>query len=378
MPDYKFVTKFVVDATRGIINRKTEERKYKDMKITVLEGGLSPERDVSKKSARLIANALLRKGHEVALVDLYDGIENDDSPVGSFFRRGTVQPYEYDIPESEPDLEAVIAAHDGRREWVGPRVIELCQAADSVVLGLHGSHGENGQIQALLDAFNIKYTGSGYLGCAIAMDKDLSKALVAGAGIDTSKWITDSPANITLERIKEEIGIPCVMKPIGCGSSCGVSVITSEDQVGPALEFARKYEQLILVEQYIKGREITVSILGDEALPITEIIPHEGFYDYKNKYQPGLTTHICPAELGEENTKRAADLALKIFRILRMEQYGRVDIIFDEENDRFWFIEANNLPGMTDTSLLPEAATHAGISYDDLCDRIARQCETRS
>ena len=348
------------------------------MKITVLEGGLSPERDVSKKSARLIANALLRKGHEVALVDLYDGIENDDSPIGTFFRRGTVQPYEYDIPESEPDLEAVIASHGGRREWVGPRVIELCKAADSVVLGLHGSHGENGQVQALLDAYNIKYTGSGYLGCAIAMDKDFSKSIVAGAGLDTGRWFTDDAENVTLERIKNEIGIPCVIKPIGCGSSCGVSVVKTEEEVSAALAYADKYDQRILVEEFLTGREITVSILNDKVLPITEIIPHEGFYDYKNKYQAGLTTHICPAELGEEKTKQIGDLALKIFHLLRMEQYGRIDMIVDEENGKIWFIEANNLPGMTDTSLLPEAATHAGISYEDLCDQIARQCEKRA
>lgn len=347
------------------------------MKITVLEGGLSPERDVSKKSARLIANALLRKGHEVALVDLYDGIE-DDAPIQSYFRRGTVQPYEYEIPESEPDLEAVVAEHGGRRAWVGPRVIELCQAADSVFLGLHGSHGENGQVQALLDAFDIKYTGSGYLGCAIAMDKDFSKSIVAGAGLDTARWFTDDAKNVTLDRIKNEIGIPCVIKPIGCGSSCGVSVVKTEDEVAAALEYADRYHQRILVEEYITGREITVSILDDKALPITEIIPHEGFYDYKNKYQAGLTTHICPAELGDEMTKRVNELAERIFHLLRMEQYGRVDMIVDEANDKIWFIEANNLPGMTDTSLLPEAAAHTGISYEDLCDRLAKQCETKN
>ena len=144
------------------------------MRITVLGGGLSPERDVSLKSASLIANALLSKGHEVALVDLYEGIEND-RPAESFFRRGTVAPFTYTIPETEPDLEAIIRKHGGRRQWVGPRVIELCQYADRVFLGLHGSHGENGQIQAVLDAFGVAYTGCDYLGCAIAMDKGISK-----------------------------------------------------------------------------------------------------------------------------------------------------------------------------------------------------------
>ena len=338
------------------------------MRIAVLGGGLSPERDVSKKSASLIANALLSKGHEVALIDLYDGT---DKPVESLYRKGTDDPYEYEIPETEPDLDAIIAANGGRKEWVGPGVIELCKSADCVFVGLHGSYGENGQVQSILDSNNIRYTGCRYLGCAIAMDKDLSKALASGAGIATAPWFTASPDDVTPQMIISRIGLPCVVKPIGTGSSCGVSVVKNEDELASAIRYARKYEQLILTEKYITGREITISILGDKALPITEIIPHEGFYDYKNKYQAGLTTHVCPAELTEEQTKRAQELALKIFRILRMTSYGRIDMIFAEDEDQFYFIEANNLPGMTSTSLLPEAAAKTGIAYEDLCEQIA-------
>ena len=343
------------------------------MKITVLGGGLSPERDVSLKSASLIANALLSKGHEVALVDLYTGIEND-RPAESFFRRGTINPYSYDIPEKEPDLEEIIRQHGGRRQWVGPRVIELCQYADRVFLGLHGSHGENGQVQALLDAYDVKYTGCGYLGCAIAMDKALSKSLVAGYGIPTAKWIIGNYEEITPERIKAEIGIPCVIKPIGCGSSCGVSIVKTEEEFAPAVEWAASYKQMILVEQFLKGREVTISVVGHKALPITEIIPHEGFYDYKNKYQDGLTTHVCPAQINEADYKKCQELSVRIFDLLRMTQYGRIDMIYDEEKHEFWFIEANNLPGMTNTSLLPEAAKVAGISYEDLCEKIVLSC----
>ena len=339
------------------------------MKIVVLGGGLSPERDVSLKSASLIANALLSKGHEVAMIDLYDGIEND-RPAESFFRRGTVNPYTYTIPENEPDLEEIIRQHGGRRQWVGPRVIELCQYADRVFLGLHGSHGENGQIQALLDAYDVMYTGCRYLGCAIAMDKDVSKSLIAGAGIPTAKWITGKYEDMTPEKILKEIGIPCVIKPIGCGSSCGVSIVKNEEEFAPALEWAASYKQMILVEQFLKGREVTISVVGHRALPITEIIPHEGFYDYKNKYQDGLTTHVCPARINEEDYKKCQDLAVRIFDILRMDQYGRIDMIYDENTHEFWFIEANNLPGMTNTSLLPEAAKVEGISYEDLCEKI--------
>lgn len=341
------------------------------MKIVVLGGGLSPERDVSLSSSSLIANALLRKGHKVALVDLYDGIEDDNISLETLFREGTSNEYSYTVPENEPDLEKIIADHGGRREWVGPRVIEICKEADSVFVGLHGSHGENGQLQAVLDSAGIKYTGCNYLGCAIAMDKDLSKALIAGAGYKTAKWMTRPYDKITVDKVLEEIGVPCVVKPIGCGSSCGVSVVKKAEDLQAALDFAAAYKQLILVEAFITGREITIGVLDGEALPIIEIRPHEGFYDYKNKYQAGLTDHLCPAPIDEEHTKRAQKLAEKFFTILRMDSYGRIDMFYDEALDDFWFIEANNLPGMTNTSLVPEAAGAAGIKYDDLVERIA-------
>ena len=338
------------------------------MRIVVLGGGLSPERDVSLKSSSLIANALLRKGHEVAVVDLYDGIE-DEAPVASYFRSGTDNEFSYNIPETEPDLEAIIQSHGGRREWVGPRVIEICKYADCAFLGLHGSHGENGQVQAVLDANGIKYTGCGYMGCVIAMDKDVSKSLIAGAGYKTAKWFTAPASEISYKKSVDEVGLPFVVKPIGCGSSCGVSIVKSEEEFDAAMEYAKKYEQLIVVEQFLKGREINIGLINGKALPITEIIPHEGFYDYKNKYQSGLTTHVCPANFTEEETKKAKALAEVEFRILRMSSYGRIDMIYDGED--FWFIEANNLPGMTNTSLLPEAAAIEGIEYDDLCEKIA-------
>ncbi|SCW62869.1 D-alanine-D-alanine ligase [Ruminococcaceae bacterium YRB3002] len=341
------------------------------MRIAVLGGGLSPERDVSKKSASLIANALLSKGHEVAVIDLYDGTSEDPE---SLYRKGTENPYSFDIPEEEPDLEKLIAENGGRREWVGPGVIELCKSADCVFIGLHGSYGENGQIQSVLDSYNIKHTGCNYLGCAIAMDKAVSKALVAGAGLRTAQWFTKDPDSITPQEIMNKIGLPCVVKPIGTGSSCGVSVVKHEDELPKAIKYAAKYGQLILTEHYISGREITISILGDRALPVTEIIPHEGFYDYKNKYQSGLTTHVCPANLTEAETARAQELALRIFRILRMSSYGRIDMIYAEQEGKFYFIEANNLPGMTNTSLLPEAAAAVGIKYEDLCEQIALEC----
>ncbi len=338
------------------------------MKIVVLAGGLSPERDVSLKSSSLIANALLSKNHEVAVVDLYVGIESD-MDIMNIYRKGMDSLFSYTVPETEPDLDALMKEH-GREEWLGPRVIEACKTADSVFVGLHGAQGEDGRLQAVLDAYGIKYTGCNYLGCAIAMDKDLSKALAIGAGIKTAKWFTLPSDEITVDVVKEKVGIPCVVKPIGCGSSCGVSVVKTEAELAAALEYAAKYKQLVLVEEFITGREITVAVLNGRAFPIIEIRPHEGFYDYKNKYQAGLTDHICPADLGAytEAAKREAE---KIFQVLRMSSYGRIDMIFVEEKGEFWFIEANNLPGMTNTSLVPEAAAAEGIKYEDLCERIA-------
>lgn len=347
------------------------------MKILILAGGLSPERDVSKKSSSLIANALLSKGHEVAVVDLYEGLE-DSVDIMSIYKSGMDDLYDYTIPEEEPDLDALIASFGGRQEWVGPRVIEACKTADSVFLGLHGGYGENGELQALLDGFGIAYTGSDYFGCAIAMDKDISKAIIASKGIHTAKWMTYAADEIDVDDIVNRIGIPCVVKPTGCGSSCGVSIVKTMDEFNQAITYAKKYKQDILVEQFITGREITIGVVNDEALPIIEIIPHEGFYDYKNKYQAGLTTHVCPAQFTDDQTRRAQALAVRVFKALRMSSYGRIDFIYDESIDDFYFIEANNLPGMTSTSLVPEAAKEMGIGYEDLCERIAMSCGKKS
>ncbi len=165
-----------------------------------------------------------------------------------------------------------------------------------------------------------------------------------------------------------------MVKPIGCGSSCGVSIVKTREEFEAAIALAASYKQLVVVEQFIKGREITISVVNHRALPITEIIPHEGFYDYKNKYQDGMTTHVCPAHISGEDYARGQALAVEMFDTLRMNQYGRIDMIYDDVRHEFWFIEANNLPGMTSTSLLPEAAKADGISYEDLCERIIMNC----
>ncbi|MBO4474870.1 MAG: D-alanine--D-alanine ligase [Clostridiales bacterium] len=340
------------------------------MKIVVLAGGISPERDVSLCSASLISNALLSKGHEVAFVDVYEGVPEGADMTALFAKPDSGKTYSYAIPEKEPDLAALIATHGGRKELIGPGVLELCKMADAVFIGCHGGMGENGRLQAVLDCIDVPYTGSGYLGCALAMDKHLTKTLLLQFNIPTAKWVIYDPSVNTLEDIKREIGIPCVVKPIGCGSSCGVSIVKDESEWDDAITYSTKYEKTCLVEQMIKGREFSIGVLDGQALPIIEIIPKQGFYDYKNKYQANATEEICPAPLNPEQTKEAQALAVAVHKALGLGNYSRVDFILSEEDGHFYCLEANNLPGMTPNSLIPQEARAVGIAYEDLCEKL--------
>jgi len=340
------------------------------MKIVVLAGGISPERDVSLCSASLISNALLSKGHEVAFVDVYEGVSEGADLASLFAKPDSGKSYSYSIPETEPDLPALIASHGGRTELIGPGVLELCKMADAVFIGCHGGMGENGRLQAVLDCIDVPYTGSGYLGCALAMDKHLTKTLLLQFSIPTAKWLIFDPSKDTLEDVKREIGIPCVVKPIGCGSSCGVSIVHDESEWDNAIEYSTKYEKTCLVEKMISGREFSIGVLDGQALPIIEIIPKEGFYDYKNKYQANATEEICPAALSPEQTKEAQALAVAVHRALGLGNYSRVDFILSNEDGKFYCLEANNLPGMTPNSLIPQEARAIGIAYEDLCEKL--------
>lgn len=337
------------------------------MKIIVLAGGLSPEREVSLTSGSLIANALMARGHETALVDVYEGI--DGAPV---WRRLGDGDYHASVAETVPDLEAVKARCGGREALIGPGVLEACRAADVVFIALHGAMGENGQLQATLDNFGIKcYTGSGYIGSLLAMDKDITKRMLTLAGVANAPWILFDAAHDDIARVKAEIGLPCVVKPCSCGSSVGVSIVETEQELADAMAFARAYEPLVLVERKIVGREFSIGILDGVALPAIEIIPKSGFYDYKNKYQGGCTTEICPAPLTADEAERLADAAKRVFAALRLDNYARIDFILDAEGT-FWCLEANTLPGMTPMSLMPQEAAAAGIPYGELCDRIVQ------
>lgn len=337
------------------------------MKIIVLAGGLSPEREVSLTSGSLIANALMERGHMVSLVDVYEGIEGE--PV---WRGRGDERYHASVAETVPDLEAVKARCGGREALIGPGVLEACREADVVFIALHGAMGENGQLQATLDNFGIRcYTGSGYIGSLLAMDKDITKRMLTLAGVANAPWILFDAARDDAARIRAEIGLPCVVKPCSCGSSVGVSIVETEAELAAALEFARAYEPLVLVERKITGREFSIGILDGEALPAIEIIPKSGFYDYKNKYQGGCTTEICPAKLTADEAARLADAAKRVFAALRLDNYARIDFILDAEGT-FWCLEANTLPGMTPMSLMPQEAAAVGIPYGELCERIAQ------
>jgi len=339
------------------------------MKIVVLAGGFSPERDVSLASGSLIANALREAGHHVVLVDVYEGIsENIDYKV--LFQDNTAKPYTYAVPETEPDLENLKRRNGNRRSLIGPNVLEICREADSVFIALHGAMGENGQLQAVFDVTGIQYTGTGYIGSLLAMDKDISKKLLRHAGIPTADWIVVS-GETPVENIVERIGLPCVVKPMSAGSSIGVSIVNNPDELKSALKMANKVEKNILIEKMIAGREFSVGILGGIALPVIEIIPKHGFYDYKNKYQAGLTEEVCPANLSAADTKRVQEAALMVHSALRLGTYSRIDFILSKSGE-FICLEANTLPGMTPTSLLPQEALANGMSYVDLCSRIVQ------
>lgn len=340
------------------------------MKIVVLAGGLSPERDVSLSSGSLIANILRESGHRVLLLDAFKGIEADKDKFDELFKDNiTGKPYSYKIPDEEPDLEELKKSGKNGDSILGKNVLSLCQFADVVFMGLHGAMGENGQIQAAFDLLGIKYTGTGYIGSLLAMDKDLTKKMLQQAGVRVPKGATFSYDSISLKKVNEEIELPCVIKPTSGGSSIGVSMVDNAGEFENAATLAKKYEANILVEEKIEGREFSVGILEGKALPVIEIIPLKGFYDYKNKYQAGLTKEICPAELSESDTKKVQSIALKVHRVLRLGTYSRVDFIRDK-NGEFVCLEANTLPGMTPTSLIPQEALACNISYKELCNLI--------
>ncbi|MBR3879889.1 MAG: D-alanine--D-alanine ligase [Clostridia bacterium] len=344
------------------------------MNILVLAGGYSPERDVSLTSGSLIANALKGEGEKVCLADVYLGIDETRLCDPDLFN--SVEGEAYRVTNSVPDLRALKEKSGNGDALIGRGIIELCKRADVVFLALHGAMGENGQLQATLDNYGIKYTGSGYVGSLLAMDKDISKKMFVGVGVNTPEWIYVSVKEFDEKAFEEKIGYPCVVKPCSCGSSVGISIVDNKEELDAALKLAQEYEEYVLIEKKIEGRELTVGILDGEVLPVIEIIPTEGFYDYTNKYQAGKTLEICPAEIDESVREVVAEQTRLAFDALRLSGYSRFDFIVDKSG-KPWCLEANTLPGMTPTSLLPQMAAANGIEYGKLCLKIVELAQRK-
>lgn len=333
------------------------------MKIVVLAGGISTERDVSLVSGAQIYKALKDNGHKAVLLDVFLGYEGNADNI-----------FEEDIDwaakmsgiaEMAPDIEKVKASRkDKSKVLFGPNVISICQKADIVFMGLHGDCGENGKIQATFDLFDIKYTGTDSISSAFAMDKAITKQMFLMNGVST-------PESHLLKGENDDYvpDFPCVVKICNGGSSVGVFMASNEDEYKKAVLNAFKYEGRVIVEKFIKGREFTDCVIDGQALPVVEIAPKEGFYDYKNKYQAGLTVETCPAEISDKLTKKIQEEAVKAYNALGICTYARMDFMMDED-ENVYCLEANTLPGMTPTSLIPQEAAAIGKSFPELCEWI--------
>ena len=341
------------------------------MKIVVLAGGISMERNVSFSSGNKICRALRSRGHEAILVDMYLGFP-EEVDLEDVFMREDGFCSDYSVAEAEPDLDEVKAQRHGDvKSMFGRGVIEVCNRADIVFLALHGTCGEDGRVQAFFDLLGIPYTGSGYLASAIAMDKDLTKRLVKDL-VKTPEWLRFDYIEEDIPRILDKAFLPCVVKPIANGSSVGVSICENKDQLKSALTDCLQFGGKVVLEEYIKGREIQVAVLKGKALPSIEIIPLKGFYDYANKYQPGAAREVCPADIPQEWETALAESTEKVFDAIGLNVYSRADFIVTPDGTPY-FLEINTLPGMTPTSLVPQEAEAAGISYEELCEIIVNE-----
>lgn len=322
-------------------------------------GGTSVEREVSLASGRAVLEALRERGHEAYAVDTARGYvprDEEERLLGQAVGR------------EPPDESALEEAGRGELS-LGVADVPVVEEADVAFLALHGGHGEDGRIQAVLDVAGVPYTGSGHLGSAVAMDKRLSKELLERGGVPTPAW---SEPGAGPEEIAGGVGLPAVVKPAGGGSTVGLTVVREREALAGALERAARFGEDPLAERFVPGREITVGVLGGDALPVVEIHPGHDIYDYESKYTPGLSHYDVPADLESEEAGRAQELAERAYRLLRQESYSRIDFRLSSEDGEFYCLEANSLPGMTSTSLLPKAAAAAGIGFPELCERIAR------
>jgi D-alanine-D-alanine ligase len=332
------------------------------VRIAVLMGGTSDEREVSLASGVQVARALRAAGHDVVPVDTVRGVlpsEEEERLLGG----GVGRAPELEELEQLDEAATVALVRD-------PAIAPV----DVYFLALHGGTGEDGTIQALLEVAGVAYTGSDRLGCSLAMDKDVTKRLLRDAGVPTPAWLGGSPS---ADEVEAALGLPVIVKASGGGSSLRLVLAHDRDELEAAIEDSGAWDDLVLFEAYHPGREFTVGVVGGEALPVGEIVPAREIFDYECKYVPGMAEEIFPADIGDALARTLQDLALRAHEALRLRDFSRVDFIVDEEG-RPWCLEANALPGMTANSLLPKAAAAAGVTFPELCDRIARLARERS
>ncbi|MDQ6829216.1 MAG: D-alanine--D-alanine ligase [Gemmatimonadota bacterium] len=332
------------------------------MRITVLMGGTSAERDVSLASGLRIAEALRSRGHEVTSLDTARGVI-DAHEERSMLAAGVVK-------TTPPELSSLA---DMTRTSLSPSLgtMAAIRHADVVFLALHGGQGEDGTLQALLDMAGATYTGSGHLASALAMDKDLSKHLFRAAGVHTPDWIMTeaSGGGASVDDVRVTIGFPAIVKPSKQGSTVGLTLVREPVALQSAIALAAAYDDEVMIEQFIAGRELSVSVLGETALPVIEIIPKHEIYDYECKYTTGMAVEEVPARISPEAAAEVQRQAVAAFRALKLDGYGRIDFRMSAEGS-FFCLEANTLPGMTALSLLPQSAAAAGLDFSALCERI--------
>jgi D-alanine-D-alanine ligase len=326
-------------------------------RVAVVTGGTTPEREVAFAGAAQVVAALRDRQHEVSVVDTVSGLltPGDERRLlaGAVGR----------TPPTVAELNAL------RRHELGPKLVELdaVRDADLVFLVLHGREGEGGALQALLDLAGIPYTGSGPLGSAVAMDKDVAKRLFRHTGIPTADWLTwpASPREIAT------LGLPVVVKPVKVGSTVGLTLVRASADIEEAVRTALDFDDEVMLERFIPGREFTVGVLGGEALAVGEIITGRDIFDYEAKYTPGVIQEIFPADIAPPMAAELRRLALAVHRALKLRDFSRVDFRAAADG-ALQCLEANTLPGLTRTSLLPQSAGAVGIRFPDLCDTICR------
>lgn len=325
-------------------------------KVALLVGGTSPERAVSKMSGKGILQALKNLQYSVVVIDPAYGLH---------------QPNEEEQFFSEKDFTEI-----SNRNIIDAINSTMFDGIDIVFSAMHGKWAEDGTIQSLLELRGLKYTGSKVLASSLAMDKEMSKLIFRQAGVQTADWFSVKHKSfepvLIADEIKQRFGFPCIIKANDQGSTVGLKFVKDESEVEEGIAIAQQYSNKALIEKYIPGRELTVTILLNEALPVLEIVPKSGFYDYEHKYTSGMSEYIVPAKISEKVFKRAQHQALLAFQSLGCEGYARVDFRMNEQNE-LYCLEVNTLPGMTPTSLVPKAAKAVGISFEDLVDKIIKQ-----